>query len=306
MNRQLTNTLLMIRPANFGYNPETGASNTFQQSTGQEEIDVIKRKARAEFDVLVSKLQSNGINIVIVEDTNDPLKSDAVFPNNWFSSHADGSLITYPMLSENRRQERRGDIIEILKEEFGFSKHYHFEQYEEEGRFLEGTGSMILDRVNKIVYACISERTDVTIINKWCILKAYRSCFFHAVSSNTVPVYHTNVIMSLGESYVLVCLDMIKDSEEKLLLMKFFQETEKELIEITEAQVEQFAGNILQVESVEGGRCIIMSENAHQAFSKKQISALELHGKIVSADLNTIEKYGGGSARCMLAEIFYP
>ena len=294
----------MVRPANFGFNPETVASNTFQHSSESEDSAVIQLKARQEFDQFASMLISAGVEVIIVEDTVDPIKSDAVFPNNWFSTHSDGSLITYPMLSANRRLERRDDILDDLKNNYGFSKQYHFEQYEEEGKFLEGTGSMILDRKHKIVYACISERTDVTIIDKWCILRGFRSCFFHASSSNGVAVYHTNVIMSLGEKFALICLDLIVDPDEKLAITKLFQETNKELIEISEAQMDHFAGNILQVENRMGDQIIIMSTAALKTFNKTQMETLKRHGKIISAPLNTIEKYGGGSARCMLAEIF--
>ena len=305
MNRQITDTIMMIRPKNFGFNEETAADNAFQVDDGTLSKQQIKEKALNEFDLLVDLLRRKGINVIVFEDTDIPVKSDAVFPNNWISFHEEGWVITYPMFSANRRHERREDIVEEMTNMFNYDKRYSFEYYEEENLFLEGTGSLVLDRINKIAYASLSERTDIMILDKWAVLTGYKTCVFNGVDNNGIPIYHTNVLMSLGKDYVILCLEIIKDEDEQNELLKNFRRTGKELIEITYEQMESFAGNMLQVTN--GTKDItVMSKQAFESLTDHQISKIQKHSEILSADIQIIERCGGGSVRCMMAEVFQP
>ena len=300
---QTTDKVIMIRPKHFGSNPETAASNTFQSTKYDTDEEQVSESATAEFDALVSILRENGVEVKVIEDTEEPPKADAVFPNNWLSTHGDGAIVTYPMFSTQRRSERREDIIEELRKEYPIGRRYAFEQYEEQDQYLEGTGSMVLDRVNRIVYACISDRTNVMVLNKWCVLRGFEKVTFHAYSKG-VAIYHTNVVMALGEEFVVVCLKCIPSEGERAELVESFSKTGKEIIEISTDQMNSFAGNMLQLSTRNGGKILVMSTTARTSLSSTQIKTLEKYNTIVTGDIPTIEKYGGGSVRCMIAENF--
>ena len=305
---QITKHLMMIRPQNFGYNAETAKSNAFQtepEKTG-ESSETIRQKAIAEFDHFVSLLEENGVRITVIEDQNDPVTPDAVFPNNWVSFHQNGTAITYPMESESRRYERNESIIDQLAESFEVHAVFNLDTYEDKGLFLEGTGSMILDRVNKIVYACLSPRTDLEVLEVFCKLLNYRKVVFHSVDGSRQPIYHTNVMMAMGESFVVVCMESILDAKERDTLKKYFFETKKEVINITLDQMNAFAGNMLQVKTNQNTSLVIMSTTAYESLRPDQIRHLERHTQILHAPIPTIETYGGGSVRCMMAEVFLP
>jgi len=293
----------MIRPKHFGFNPETADNNTFQSSETSLSQDRISELAIAEFDALVDALRSNLVHVDIIEDSDTPAKPDAVFPNNWFTTHADGAVITYPMYSPLRRNERREDVIDEIGKRYNVGRRYSFEQYEEENEFLEGTGSLVLDRENKVAYACISERTDVKLLNKWCVLQGYEMMAFHAVSDG-VPIYHTNVMMAMGVDFVVICLDCIPDEDERTKLLMAFERTQKKVIEITTGQMNAFAGNMLQLATADGRSILVMSEQAFGSLNKRQVEQLSSLTQIVHVQIENIEQFGGGSVRCMIAENF--
>lgn len=296
----------MIRPAHFGFNNQTAQNNSFQTNDEFSSTSATSTMAIKEFDTMVTKLRDHGISVTVFQDTSNPVKPDAIFPNNWISFHDNGAVITYPMFAPNRRIERREDIIDRLKENFEVSRRYSFEHYEEDDLFLEGTGSMIFDRESNIVYACISQRTDATLIDKFCVLMGASRVVFHSVDKEGGLVYHTNVIMALGREFAVICMDSVKDSEEKKTLLNSFKKTGKQIVEITQDQVEKFAGNMLEVKSKSGDSYLIMSQTAYDSLDESQINSLEKMTKILPMDIPTIERYGGGSVRCMMAEVFLP
>jgi hypothetical protein len=306
--RQLTNHIMMIRPANFGFNEQTAENNAFQSRDQINDIQSLKEFARSEFDNMVTILRSKGIQVHVIEDSEYPVKPDAVFPNNWISFHENGTIITYPMFAPNRRIERREDIIETLAQKFKINNRYSFEFYENEDEplFLEGTGSMIFDRQNGIVYACLSQRTDATLLDKFNVLMGTKSCVFKSVDRHDMEIYHTNVMMALGKDFVVICLKSIPDEESQKKLLDFFMQSGKEVIDITIKQMESFAGNMLEVISNEGNRYLCMSQTAYDSLDKEQIEKLSFHTNLLPIPIPTIEKYGGGSVRCMMAEIFLP
>jgi hypothetical protein len=304
--RQITNTILMIRPAHFGYNPETAQNNSFQRLDESMTPAEIAEKTQEEFSGFVDELRYKGVQVIVVEDTDTPIKPDAVFPNNWISFHQTGVVVQYPMYSKTRRQERRSDIIEILQNDYVIERDYTFEHYEEEETFLEGTGSMILDRQHRIAYACLSERTDIRLLEKWCVLLGYHKLAFTAVDRHGDPIYHTNVMMALGEDFVVICLDSVQDESERNLLVSSLERSGKEIIEISYEQMESFAGNMLQVSSAFGPKYLVMSETAYQSLNEEQIEKIKKRTDIIHFPIPTIEKYGGGSVRCMMAEVFLP
>lgn len=303
---QVTNTILMVRPAFFGFNHETAANNAFQVFDTKYSNEKIHKSALKEFDGLTELLKSKGVEVVIEEDTSKPRKPDAIFPNNWISFHENGSIVTYPMFSTIRRKERREVIVKQMMEKYGFDRRYSLEQYEEQNTFLEGTGSMILDRTNHIVYACLSPRTDPTVLDKFCTLMDYDRLVFNAVDRDSQPIYHTNVMMSVGERFAVVCLDSIPNPAERDELEQKISESGKDLVEITMDQLYHFAGNLIQLKNSEDKALIVMSMQAYKSLSPGQIDRLADHGEIVHSSLDTIEKFGGGSARCMIAEVFRP
>lgn len=303
---QTTNKILMIRPANFAFNAETAENNAFQSNDRDESKKDVAEQARDEFDAMVETLLSNGVEVLVVEDTAEPKKPDAIFPNNWISLHENGAVITYPMFAANRRIERREDIIDDLGLRFDISRRYTFEHYEDEDMFLEGTGSMLFDRERNIVYACLSDRTDARLLDKFCVLMDSQRVLFHAVDRNGDPIYHTNVMMALGQDFAVICLATIRRSEELAELEQVLERTGKEIIDITLDQMESFAGNMLQVRNAMGETFLVMSKRAHESLTADQIRRLEAKTTILPMDIDTIEYYGGGSVRCMMAEVFLP
>lgn len=306
MSTQTTPYIMMIRPSNFGFNEETAANNSFQTNDTSLSNNEVKQKAMKEFDHFVEKMRKQGIHVVVIEDSDTPVKPDAVFPNNWITFHNDGSVLTYPMYSSIRRNERRNDIIETLRDQFEITNTLRLENFESQNLFLEGTGSMILDRVNKIVYACTSPRTDKNLLEVFCQVQGYKKAVFQAVDAEGADIYHTNVMMALAEDFVVICMDTIKDAEQKQMLLDLFKKTNKKVINISFEQILSFAGNMLQVRNVSGDTFLIMSEQAFKSLNKKQVREIKKRTKILYSPINTIETFGGGSARCMMAEIFLP
>lgn len=304
MPNQLSSDILMIRPANFGYNPETADNNAFQVDDKELTIATRKSKAIEEFDAFVEKLKEVGINVIVMADTETPLKTDATFPNNWISFHEGGLIITYPMFSPNRRLERRQDIIDQLAEMFTYQNHVRLERWEQEAQYLESTGSLILDRVHKIAYACLSERTHSTLLEAYCQFMGFQKVAFSSVDKTGRPIYHTNVMMAMGTSFVVICMESIEKEAERANLKRLFKQTQKEIISISLAQLYAFAGNMLQVKNKKGDTFLVMSSQAYQSLTAAQIQQIEAHTQILHSDLTTIETYGGGSARCMMAEVF--
>ncbi len=295
----------MVRPANFGFNPETATNNAFQTDDKSLTINEIQQRAVQEFDKMVEILRGRAVHVLVGEDSVSPVKTDAIFPNNWLTSHDDGTMVLYPMFAPSRRLERSETIQEQLQEAFKVKKRLHFEHYEAVERYLEGTGSMILDRQNEICYACLSPRTDRILLDEWCDTMHFKRVAFTATDGNDTEIYHTNVMMALGETFVVICLETVRDEAEKMNLIKHFDTTKKDIIEISLAQMMSFAGNMLQVRNDFGETFLVMSQQAFDALNPTQIAHIQRHTEILSADIKTIETYGGGSARCMMAEIFF-
>lgn len=304
--KQTTSNIMMVRPANFGYNPQTAVSNAFQDNDTSLSEAKIKELAVKEFDQFVQKLRANGINIIVVQDGIEPIKPDAVFCNNWISFHSNGTMILYPMLTENRRLERQESVIEQVTQGFEVKRRIDLSDYESTGKILEGTGSMILDRVNRLVYACLSPRTDAELLDEFCKWAEYEQVVFHSVDRNDQEIYHTNVMMAMGDKFVIISMETIHDDAEKKMLLKYFEQTNKTLIDLTIDQIEAFAGNMLQVENKDGKTFLVMSEQAFKSLRQDQIDLIEQYTTILHSPIYTIEKYGGGSARCMMAEVFHP
>ncbi|MFK8006198.1 MAG: citrulline utilization hydrolase CtlX [Saprospiraceae bacterium] len=304
--QQTTSNILMIRPTNFGFNEETAANNSFQTKAKVLTPDQVKKRAMEEFDNFVTKMRGEGINVIVMDDTDEPIKPDAVFPNNWVTFHQDGVVITYPMYSEIRRKERREDVLEKLKEQFQIEGTFRLEKFEAENRFLEGTGSMILDRVNKICYACTSPRTDEGLLDIFCELGHFQKAAFQSVDANGEDIYHTNVMMALGEDFVVIGMSTIKDEAQKKMLLDLFEKTNKEIIDISFEQILSFAGNMLQVRNEKGETYLVMSQQAFESLTDEQIKKIEIRTKILYSPIEAIETLGGGSARCMMAEVFLP
>ena len=305
MPRQITDTVLMVRPASFGFNTETAQDNAFQQNDTSLNGEQIQAKAREEFDELVRRLREVGVEVIVVEDTTAPRKTDAIFPNNWISFHDDGLVITYPMYSPIRRLERRRDVIERLEHEFSIERLVRLEGWEERQMYLEGTGSMILDRPNGILYACRSVRTNGEALDEFAEMMDFEPVTFTATDREGQAIYHTNVMMALGETFCVICLDSIRNPNERELVINTLMETNKAIIDISLDQMHAFAGNMLQVRGREGAY-LVMSEQAFQSLTPRQVAQLEKHTRLLHSPLYTIERYGGGSARCMLAEVFLP
>jgi len=300
---QTTNHVLMIRPVNFKFNEQTAGNNKFQVASTETNVH---EQALKEFDSFVSMLRQNEVDVTVIEDTLQQETPDSIFPNNWVSFHEDGSVFLYPMFSENRRQERRNEILDGLKNRFEVNHVSDISFYEKQYAFLEGTGSMVLDRVNKIAYACLSVRTDEEVLNNFCMLTGYEPVTFQAVDATNFPIYHTNVMMCIGDRFAVICLDSIKYPEEKELVALSLINSGKEIIEISLEQMNRFAGNMLQIANRSGENLLVMSEQAYLSLNAEQIAKLEKYNRIIYAPIYTIEKNGGGSARCMLAEIHLP
>jgi hypothetical protein len=306
--KQLTSSIMMIRPVGFGYNPETAVTNTFQHEDKRYEPDEVQSLALSEFNNFVNKLQHAGVEVIVFEDEIIPKTPDSIFPNNWVSFHEDGKVVLYPMQAHNRRLERKAQILERL------STRYHFDIrqivglsfYENEDKFLEGTGSMMLDRENKIAYACLSPRTNEEVLEKFCELMRYKPFTFHAVNENNIEIYHTNVMMAVGENIAIVCFDSVPDKNEREALRKSLEESGKTIVPISLQQMNNFAGNMLHVKNKEGRPILVMSDAGYRSLSAEQLNIIKRETDILHANLNCIERFGGGSARCMMAEIFTP
>lgn len=309
--QHLTDTVFMVSPDQFGFNPETAVTNGFQTDLSQQGItDIeIRDAALEEFDQTANMLSKHDIDVVALPSRTDVMTPDAVFPNNWVSTHADGRLVLYPMLTPNRRKERQPEQLSAaLIEHTGVSYPERFDMtsYEMEGRALEGTGSLVLDRGNNIAYAMESPRTDKEVFDAWCREMGFDGVFFHAYDKDSLPIYHTNVVMSVGDRFSVWCPESIKDAAERDQLQHSFDMTGKESVDISLDQLYNFCGNILQVRSVKGESKIVMSNTAYKSFEQGQKRQLEKYGEIVPVSIPTIETVGGGSARCMLAEVFRP
>ena len=304
---QTTDTVLMIEPIAFGYNAQTAENNYFQVE--QKDSD-IQQKALSEFNNFVEKLRSKGINVITIKDTLEPHSPDSIFPNNWVSFHKDGKVVLYPMFAPNRRVERREDILETIKNQgFEIAEVDDFSHFENDDKFLEGTGSMIFDHDHKIAYGSVSLRLDEELFRKFCAKFGFTPVVFHSfqnVGDQRLPIYHTNVMMCVADQFVVICLDCIDDELEREKVQEVIKSSGKEIIEISEDQMQQFAGNMLQVQNSEGKKFLVMSETAYKSLTPEQIQNIEKYCEIIYSDLNTIETNGGGSARCMLAEVFLP
>jgi len=305
---QTTNTILMIRPLKFRMNEQTAVNNYYQKEKEHSLEDTIHLKAQKEFDDFVDKLRSFGVQVIVVSDTNEFDTPDALFPNNWVSFHANGSVALYPMFAENRRLERREDVLEAIeKEGFIIENVVDYTQAEEEGFFLEGTGSMILDRENNKAYCALSPRADEELFIEFCEDFEYTPVVFTAnqtVNNSRQPIYHTNVMMCVAETFAIICLSSIDDKTERKNVLKHLKEDGKKVIDITEDQVSNFAGNMLQVKGKDDARFLVMSHAAFDSLTQSQKAQINNHCKIISSPLDTIEFCGGGSARCMMAEVF--
>ena len=307
IKKQITNNLIMVRPEHFDFNYETAENNHFQKKEKKLSKEKILRNAKNEFDNLCNRLIKNKINVNVFNDRKKVRTTDSVFPNNWISLHQDGSVYVYPMFSENRRKERRFDIIEKLKKQFEIKRVIDLSYFEKESVFLEGTGSMILDRQNKICYAALSDRTNLIALNDFCNRALYNPVTFKSyqkVEGKINLIYHTNVMMCIADQYAIVCLETIHDKKEREVLISSLEKTNKEIIEISEKQCNSFAGNMLQVSNRNDQKFLIMSSSAYRCLNTFQIKKILNYNKVIHSNLEQIEKLGGGSARCMIAENF--
>lgn len=305
MNTQSTNTILMVRPASFAMNPQTAVNNHYQQKTTTDEKTVQARAVR-EFDDFVARLRDNGIDVKVLQDTPVPITPDALFPNNWFSIHKNSTAVLYPMFAPNRQQERRFDDVKALLGT-AFKTIIDHTDAEKENKFLEGTGSMVLDRQHKKAYAAISPRTDKNLFLKYCDDLGYTPIAFEStqkVNGESIPIYHTNVMMSIGTHFAVICLESIQNKKERDVVLSNLQAADKEIIAIGSEQVYGFAGNVLEVKDKQGKCHLAMSQTAYETFTTAQIKTLKKYVNIIASPLNTIETLGGGSARCMMAEVF--
>lgn len=305
---QTTNSLLMVRPASFRANTQTAVNNHYQD-TDDQSVDT-RLAAIVEFEAFVAKLREAGIDVTVVNDTPEPETPDALFPNNWVSFHVDGTVALYPMFAPNRRTERRLDILDTLKRKgFRIERIVDYTSSEAQSTFLEGTGSIVLDREHHVAYACESVRTNKELLQQFCDDFGYQMVLFGAYQSTPegrMPIYHTNVMMCVGDTFAVICSSCIDDEQERAHVISTLQKTGHEVIEISEDQVNHFAGNMLQVEDSDGNSVLVMSSQAYNVLTEPQRNILKQHATIVHSSLTTIERFGGGSARCMLAEVFLP
>lgn len=307
---QTTNSILMIRPVAFRMNEQTAVNNYYQKVLDGLSPETVNQRAQEEFDAFVQKLRMVGVNVVVVEDTPEPNTPDSIFPNNWISFHETGDVVLYPMFAENRRAERREDILDILEEKgFVITEIMDYTSAEADEVFLEGTGSILLDRENGKAYCALSPRADEELFIEFCEDFEFTPVIFEAfqtVNGERKHIYHTNVMMCIGDTFAVICADTIDDKKERKMVLDSLRGDEKEIILITEEQVNSFAGNMLEVKGTDDRRYLVMSASAYKVLTKKQIAQIEEHVTILHANLDTIEACGGGSARCMMAEIFLP
>ena len=300
---QHTSHILMIKPVRFDFNAETAVNNSFQVRSTDT---AIQEKALAEFEAFIQTLRKNEIDVTVIEDSPQPHTPDSVFPNNWISFHEDGTLILYPMFAANRRLERKQTVLDAIHQKFRVGKTVDLSVFENKHLFLEGTGSMVLDRDNRIAYACLSPRTDKNILQQFCDKTGYKPVSFCSVDDRELVIYHTNVMMCVADQYVVICLESIKDNEEKARVRNSILQSGKQIIDISYDQMNRFAGNMLQVHNKEGKIFLVMSSQAYDSLKEIQLKKLESFNTIIHSDISTIEKNGGGSARCMMAEVFLP
>lgn len=308
--KQTTNTILMIRPVAFRMNEQTAVNNYYQKVLDNVTPSSVSAQAQSEFDFFVEKLKGVGVDVIVIDDTLEPDTPDSIFPNNWISFHENGDVVLYPMFAENRRLERREDVLDIL-EERGFEIHniIDYTSAEEDGVYLEGTGNLLLDRANAKAYCALSPRADEDLVIEFCEDFEMDPVIFEAfqtVEGARKHIYHTNVLMCLGETFAVICMDAIDDKLEAKMVLRQLKESGKEVITITEEQVNNFAGNMLQVRGSDDALYLVMSTAAYTCLTPVQLEKLEKHSKILYSSLDTIEACGGGSARCMMAEVFLP
>lgn len=305
MQEYISNKILMIEPVAFGFNPETATNNYFQKESTREDAQT---QALAEFQNMVELLRSKSIEVIVIQDTLEPHTPDSIFPNNWISFHEDGTFVTYPMFAVNRRTERREDIIEYLYNRgFHASKRIDYSNFENNQIFLEGTGSVVLDRKHRRAYACLSPRTNRELFLRFCEDLGYKPIYFdalHQIGGDMRPIYHTNVMMAIGSTYAVICLESIVNQEQREMVGRELQTTGHDVIEITSEQMNRFAGNMLEIKALDGALYLCLSQSAYNALSEAQRTQLARHAQLLIIPIPTIEALGGGSVRCMMAELF--
>lgn len=300
--RQASAKIMMVRPANFGYDPSTAKTNSFQDTEGSEQIQEIQKRAIAEFNGAVKSLRAIGIDVVVIDDTEEPKKPNAVFPNNWVSFH-EGRVILYPMLAENRRWERRTDLLNQLESEgVTIEEIIDISNYEEDNKFLESTGSVVIDYEHNLAYACLSSRTDKDVLDKLCEINGYEPVLFESFNKEGIAVYHTNVVMCIASKYAVICTESIKE-ELRHDVIRALETTNHQVVEISMDQMYSFAGNMLEVLDTDGQSILVMSQTAYDSLTKHQIEQLSAFSKIQTVSIPTIEKFGGGSVRCMMCRV---
>jgi hypothetical protein len=299
----IASTILMVRPASFGYNEETARNNYFQ-SPSANDAGSLQQQALAEFDKMVELIRERGIEVVVVDDTKEPSKPDAIFPNNWLSTSPDGIISVFPMYAANRRTEKRVDIVEQLSKNYAVRDMQDWTEYEADGRFLEGTGSMVIDHENKMIYAAISERTNMAVLEKYASANGFQAIVFIATDKKGRPVYHTNVVMTLGDRFAILCEESIAEEWELIAIRQLLVSTGHTIIPITLDQMHCFAGNMLQLQNKNGEKFLVLSQTAFESLTKEQRILLGSFSKLLPVSIPTIEEVEGGSARCMIAEIF--
>lgn len=305
MQEYISNKILMIEPVAFGFNPETATNNYFQKESTREDAQT---QALAEFQNMVELLRSKSIEVIVIQDTLEPHTPDSIFPNNWISFHEDGTFVTYPMFAVNRRTERREDIIEYLYNRgFHASKRIDYSNFENNQIFLEGTGSVVLDRKHRRAYACLSPRTNRELFLRFCEDLGYKPIYFdalHQIGGDMRPIYHTNVMMAIGSTYAVICWESIVNQEQREMVGRELQTTGHDVIEITSEQMNRFAGNMLEIKALDGALYLCLSQSAYNALSEAQRTQLARHAQLLIIPIPTIEALGGGSVRCMMAELF--
>ena len=299
----ITSTILMIRPAAFGFNEETAANNYFQSNPGISK-EKLQEKAAHEFDNMVQKLRTHDMDVLVIDDTKEPVKPSAIFPNNWLSTSPDGIVAVFPMYAPNRRLEKRDDILKMLADHFVVKDVQDWSEFEAEGRFLEGTGSMVIDYENKMIYAAISERTNISVLEKYANTNGFQAIVFLATDKNGRPVYHTNVVMTLGENFAVLCEEAIDEEWELIAVRQLLESTEHSIIAITREQMHCFAGNMLELKNKKGESILVLSQTAFDILGKEQKQMLEAYCTLLPIFIPTIEEVEGGSVRCMMAEIY--
>jgi hypothetical protein len=297
-------TILMIRPAAFGFNEETAANNYFQQDILHTDSQTIRQSAIKEFDNMVEALRNHGIDVLVIDDTDKPVKPSAVFPNNWISTSPEGVISVFPMYAPSRRAEKREDILKMLAEKFTVTDVQDWSEFEVEAKFLEGTGSMVIDHDNRVIYACYSPRTDVSVLEKFANANHYRAIIFVATDKNGHAVYHTNVVMTLGENFAVLCEEAIEEEWERIAVKQLLESTGHNIIRITREQMNAFAGNMLQVKNEKGKNFLVMSQTAFDCLDAGQREQLSSRCQLLPIPVPTIEQVEGGSVRCMMAEVF--